>query len=95
MIARLRPPLDVGDLDQQIVAALALADLSLEALVAAFFVQHPRLDEASFAHPDAWDTELRHAQLAISLSRALQRCLADYVGVLAERAARDDDDFYF
>ncbi|MBX3130806.1 MAG: hypothetical protein KF718_29070 [Polyangiaceae bacterium] len=45
MIARLRPPLDVGDLDQQIVAALALADLSLEALVAAFFVQHPRLDE--------------------------------------------------
>jgi hypothetical protein len=42
--------------------------------------------------PDAWDLELRHAQLAISLSRALQRCLADYVAVLAERIDREADD---
>jgi hypothetical protein len=92
VITRLRPPLDSDDLDRQIVAALAVSDLALEALVAAFFVQHPRLDHASFVRPDAWDVELRHAQLAISLSRALQRCLAHYVAVLAERIARETDD---
>jgi hypothetical protein len=95
VITRLRPPLDSEDLDKQIVAALAQSDLALEALVAALFVQHPRLHHASFERPDAWDVELGHAQLAISLSRALQRCLADYVAVLADRIIRENDDMPF
>ena len=92
MITRLRSPLDSDDIDRPIVAALAITDLALDALVAAFFAQHPHLDHQSFLRPDAWDVELRHAQLAASLARALQRCLADYAAVLAERIARESDD---
>ena len=84
MITRLRTPLDSDDIDRPIVAALAITDLALDALVAAFFAQHPHLDHQSFLRPDAWDVELRHAQLAASL--------ADYAAVLAERIARESDD---
>lgn len=92
MITRLRPPLDADDIDRPIVAALAVTDVALEALVAAFFTQHPRLEHESFLRLDAWDVELRQVQLAASLARALQRCLADYVVLLAERIARETDD---
>lgn len=92
MITRLRQPLEAADIDRPIVAALAVADVALDGLVAAFFRQHPRLDHESFLRPDHWDVELRHAQLAASLARALQRCLADYAGLLAERIARETHD---
>jgi hypothetical protein len=92
VITRLRPPLDHEDLGEPIVAVLALADLALEALVVAFFAQHPRLEHESFLHPDAWDSELRHAQLAAALARALQAALADYAALTAERLVRNRHD---
>jgi hypothetical protein len=88
VITRLCPPLDHEDLREPIVAVLALTDLALDALVAAFLAQHPRLEQESFLHPEAWDIELRHAQLAAALARALQRVLADYAALTAERLAR-------
>jgi hypothetical protein len=88
MITRLRQPLDEDDFHEPIVAAVAVADLALEALVAAFFAAHPRLDHETFLRPAHWDIELRHAQLAASLSRALQRALADYATAVGERLKR-------
>jgi hypothetical protein len=93
MIARLRPPLDCDDLAKPVVAAAAITDLSLDTLVAALFAEHPRLEHELFLRPDGWDIELRHAQLAASLARALQRTLVDYVAVFAERKKRDDFPF--
>ena len=89
MITRLRHPLDQDDFHTEpIVAALAVADVALESLVAAFFAAHPRLDHETFLRSACWDVELRHAQLAASLSRALQRALADYAAAVAERLSR-------
>ena len=92
MITRLRPPLDHADLREPIVAVIALADLALDVLVPALFAQHPSLEHETFLHPEAWDIELRHAQLAAALARALQRALADYAAVTAERLARNRHD---
>jgi hypothetical protein len=96
MIHRIPPALDSSDLAEPVVAALAIADLALDTLVAALFAQHPRLEYDSFLRSDTPDIQLRHAQLAVSLSRALQRTIEDYAALTAERLVRDrDDDFPF
>jgi hypothetical protein len=55
------------------------------------WLQHPRLDHESFLHPDSSGVEPRHAQLAASLSRALQSCRSDHAAVFVERIARESD----
>jgi hypothetical protein len=96
MTSPIRPALDSSDLGEPVVAALAIADLALDTLVAALFAQHPRLEYDSFLRTDTADMELRHAQLAVSLTRALQRIIHDYAALTAERLERiRDDDILF